>query len=48
MIVVAEGVALFRWGIAAALMQDTRFTVLEARDLDGLHRWHAADAAPTW
>ena len=38
MIVVAEGIALFRWGIAAALMQDTRFTVLEARDLDGLHR----------
>jgi len=35
---VAEAVALFRWGIVAALLRDARFTVLEARDLDGLHR----------
>ncbi len=34
----AEAVSLFRWGIVAALMRDARFTVLEARDLEGLLR----------
>jgi DNA-binding NarL/FixJ family response regulator len=42
---VAEAVALFRWGIVSALTRDARFTVLEARDLEGLLR-QAAGTPP--